>query len=149
MRAVVQRVLEASVTVDHTITGSIGRGLCVFLGVGHDDQQQDAAYLAKKVVRLRIFPDATGKMSLSIRDVGGEIIVVSQFTLYGDCSRGCRPDYMKAASPKHAEPLYESFLLEVEKELQGPPKRGKFREMMKVSLVNDGPVTIIIDSRCS
>ena len=147
MRVIVQRVLEASVKVDHSIVGSIGKGLCVFLGVGTDDQEKDAAFLAKKVVRLRVFPDGAGKMSLSVADIQGEILIVSQFTLYGSCKNGCRPDFTKAAPPQAAEPLYECFLKEVEKELGKSPARGKFRELMLVSLVNDGPVTLLIDSR--
>ena len=146
MRSVVQRVRKAHVTVDGAVVGAIERGLCVFLGVGHDDQFNDAAHLAKKIVRLRVFPDAAGKMSLSVRDVGGEILVISQFTLYGDSTRGCRPDFTAAAPPHQAEPLYEAFCAEVEKELQKPPQRGKFRELMQVSVVNDGPVTLVIDS---
>lgn len=148
MRIVVQRVQEASVRVDDTVVGAIGRGLCVFLGVGHDDGQADVAYLAKKVVRLRVFSDAAGKMSLSVQDVGGEILVVSQFTLLGDCSQGCRPDFTQAAPPEQAEALYEGFLRDVEKELHKPPQSGKFRRMMQVSVVNDGPVTLVIDSCC-
>jgi len=135
------------VKVDNTIAGSIGKGLCVFLGVGADDQEKDAAFLAKKVVRLRVFPDGAGKMSLSVADIQGEILVVSQFTLYGSCKNGCRPDFTKAASPQAAEPLYEYFLKEVEKELGKIPARGRFRELMLVSLINDGPVTLLIDSR--
>ena len=147
MRVVVQRVEQASVSVDHSVVGSIGKGLCVFLGIGTPDQEKDAAFLAKKVVRLRVFPDANGKMSLSVVDIKGEILVVSQFTLYGSCRNGCRPDFTSAAPPLHAEPLYEFFLKEIEKELGFRPQRGKFREMMNVSLVNDGPVTLWIDSQ--
>ncbi len=147
MKAMVQRVLEASVTVDDTVVGAIGRGLCVFLGIGVHDQEKDAAFLAKKVSRLRVFPDAARKMSLSVGDIKGEILVVSQFTLYGSCRNGCRPDFTQAAPPQVAEPLYEMFLNEVEKELGSRPQRGRFREIMRVSLVNDGPVTLLIDSR--
>jgi D-tyrosyl-tRNA(Tyr) deacylase len=147
MRVIVQRVLESSVTVDHTVVGAIGKGLCVFIGIGHNDQEQDAAFLAKKVVRLRVFPNTEGKMSLSVRDIQGDIIVVSQFTLYGSCKDGCRPDFTQAAPPHVAEPLYEKFLQEIEKELRKPPQCGRFREMMAVSLVNDGPVTLLIDSK--
>ena len=146
MRVIVQRVLEASVTIDHTVVGAIGKGLCIFLGIGLGDLQKDAAFLAKKVVRLRVCPDTADKMSLSVVDAQGEIIVVSQFTLYGSCRNGCRPDFTKAAPPVIAEPLYETFLQEIEKELGKPPKSGKFREKMAVSLVNDGPVTLLIDS---
>ena len=142
-------MLKASVEVDQVVVGAIGKGLCVFLGIGHDDQQKDVAFLAKKVVRLRVFSDAAGKMSLSVRDVGGDVIVVSQFTLLGDCTKGCRPDFTQAASPQLAERMYEAFLREVEKELQKPPQSGRFREMMQVSLVNDGPVTLVIDSQVS
>ena len=146
MRVIVQRVLEASVAVDHSVVGSIGKGLCVFLGIGHGDQEKDASFLAKKVVRLRVFPDSAEKMSLSVADVQGDILVVSQFTLYGDCKNGCRPDFTRAAPPPLAEQLYEVFLKEVEKELGKPPQRGEFRKKMLVSLHNDGPVTLLIDS---
>lgn len=147
MRVVVQRVLESSVTVDHTVVGSIGKGLCVFLGIGHNDTEKDAAFLAKKIVRLRVFPDEVGKMSLSVADIQGEIIVVSQFTLYGSCSKGCRPDFTEAAPPQIAELLYKKFLEEIEKELHKAPQSGRFRELMTVSIVNDGPVTLLIDSK--
>ncbi len=147
MRVVVQRVLDASVTVDHTVVGAIGKGLCVFLGIGLNDKEKDAAFLAKKVVRLRVFPDTAGKMSLSVVDVQGDILVVSQFTLYGSCTNGCRPDFTQAASPQIALPLYEMFLKEIEKELGKVPQKGKFQEMMKVSIVNDGPVTLLINSQ--
>jgi D-tyrosyl-tRNA(Tyr) deacylase len=137
------------VEVDGKVVGAIGKGLCVFVGIGHNDQRKDAAFLAKKVARLRVFPDAAGKMSLSVGDVQGDILIVSQFTLLGECRNGCRPDFTKAAPPQVAEPLYEAFLLEVEQELQKPPQRGKFREMMSVDLVNDGPVTIVMESPSS
>jgi D-tyrosyl-tRNA(Tyr) deacylase len=147
MRIIVQRVHEASVTIDHTIVGAIGKGLCVFVGMCHTDQQKDVAFLAKKVVRLRVFPDAAGKMSQSVVDIHGDIIIISQFTLYGNCKNGCRPDFTEAAPPSLAEPLYEAFVLEVERELGKPPQTGRFREKMDVALINDGPVTLVIDSQ--
>jgi D-aminoacyl-tRNA deacylase len=147
MKVVVQRVLRASVTVETIEVGAIGSGLTVFIGITHDDTKNDATFLAKKVARLRVFPDKEGKMSRSVIDIQGEVLVVSQFTLYGSCKKGCRPDFIAAAPPSIAEPLYEYFLSCLEQELGKPTKHGRFREMMHVSLVNDGPVTILIESR--
>jgi D-tyrosyl-tRNA(Tyr) deacylase len=146
MRAVVQRVTCAKVTVEDVTVGEIGRGLVVFLGVARDDTETDAAYLAGKIAALRIFDDEQGKMNLSVKDIDGELLVISQFTLYGDVRRGLRPSWFDAAAPGIAEPLYESFLAQVSKELTRVAS-GSFRRMMQVELVNDGPVTILLDSR--
>jgi D-aminoacyl-tRNA deacylase len=146
MRAVVQRVSEASVRVDGRIVGAAGRGLLVLLGVGQGDAETDAAYLADKVVNLRVFPDAAGQMNLSVLDLRGDLLLVSQFTLYGDCRRGRRPGYSDAAPPQEAERLYDCFVEHVR--ASGlRVEQGVFRAMMDVSLVNDGPVTLLLDSR--
>jgi D-tyrosyl-tRNA(Tyr) deacylase len=145
MRAVVQRVSRAAVRVDSKTVGEIGKGLVVLVGIRSGDSREAADYLAEKVVNLRIFPDAEEKMNLSVADVGGAVLLVSQFTLFGDVRRGRRPSYIDAAPPEEAEPLYEYFL----SSLRGRGLRvasGVFRAMMEVELVNDGPVTILIDS---
>ena len=146
MRAVVQRVTRARVTVDGEIAGEIGNGLVVLLGVAHDDTKQDADYLAPKIVSLRIFDDSAGKMNLPLKETGGGLLVVSQFTLYGDVRRGLRPSWSDAAPPEVAGPLYEYFV-EVSRKLIARVATGSFRKMMQVELVNDGPVTIMLDSR--
>ncbi len=146
MRAVVQRVTRARVTVEGNVTGEIGKGLVVLLGITRDDLPADAAYLAEKLVALRIFDDDQGKMNLSVKDVGGGILVISQFTLYGDVRHGLRPSWIDAAPPEIAEPLYEYFVAEIKKRLSNI-STGNFRSMMQVELVNDGPVTILLDSR--
>ena len=146
MRAVVQRVTRASVTVDVEIVGEIGKGLVVLLGVASDDTQQDAEYLAEKIASLRIFDDQAGKMNLSVKDVGGSLLIVSQFTLYGDVRRGLRPSWSDAAPPEIAEPLYEFFMTEARKYVS-QVATGIFRRTMQVELVNDGPVTILLDSQ--
>ena len=146
MRAVVQRVTRARVTVDDEIVGEIGSGLVVLLGVAHDDTKQDADYLAPKIASLRIFDDAEGKMNLPLKETGGGLLVVSQFTLYGDVRRGLRPSWSDAAPPEVAEPLYEYFV-EVSRKLIARVATGSFRKTMQVELVNDGPVTIMLDSR--
>mgnify|MGYP001328509251 CR=1 FL=1 len=145
MRAVVQRCKEGKVTVEGNVVGQIGPGLVVLLGVTHEDTEQDARYLAEKIAGLRIFEDAEGKMNLSVRDVGGEVLSVSQFTLYGDVRKGKRPNFMAAARPETAEPLYETFnrLL---REQGLNVETGVFGAMMDVQLTNWGPVTLIIDS---
>ena len=145
MRAVVQRVSRASVTVDGDIIGEIGCGLLVLLGVTHADEQQNADYLVDKIVNLRIFDDADGKMNLSLADTNGGIIVVSQFTLYGDTRGGRRPSFIAAAPGSEAEGLYDYFVAKA-KDLVANVATGKFGAMMDVELVNDGPVTIILDS---
>lgn len=146
MRAVVQRVTRASVTIDGEIVGEIGQGLVVLLGVAHDDTKQDADYLAPKIASLRIFDDSDGKMNLSLKEIGGGLLVVSQFTLYGDVRRGLRPSWSDAAPPEVAEPLYEYFV-ESSRKLIARVATGSFRKTMQVELVNDGPVTIMLDSR--
>jgi D-tyrosyl-tRNA(Tyr) deacylase len=146
MRAVLQRVTRASVTVDGQVVGQIGRGLVVLLGVEQDDADVDAQQLADKTIQLRIFDDGEGKMNLSLADIGGAMLVVSQFTLLGDCRKGRRPSFIQAAPPELAERLYETFVAAVG--VQGISiAMGKFRAMMEVELVNDGPVTILLDSR--
>ncbi len=146
MRAVVQRVSESSVTSEGKLSGSIGRGLTVLLGVEEGDTEQDAVYMAEKVCGLRIFEDEEGKMNLSVKDIGGEILAVSQFTLLGDARRGRRPSFSAAAGPKEAEALYRRFVEEVDK--QGiRTGEGVFRTEMLVKIYNDGPVTILLDSR--
>jgi D-aminoacyl-tRNA deacylase len=145
MRAVVQRVKRARVTVDGEITGEIGKGLLVLLGVSVRDSDKDAIYLAEKTLNLRIFEDAEDKMNLSLLDVNGGLLVVSQFTLYGDASRGRRPSFIDAAPPERANHLYETYVAETRKQL-GRVGTGRFQAMMDVELVNDGPVTILLDS---
>ena len=146
MRAVIQRVTRAKVTVEDRVVGEIGHGLLILLGITHDDTQSDADYLSSKIVALRIFDDAAGKMNVSLKDAGGGLLVVSQFTLYGDVRRGLRPSWSDAAPPEIAEPLYNYFV-ESSRKLIEPVETGNFRAMMQVELVNDGPVTLLIDSR--
>lgn len=146
MRAVVQRVARASVRVEGRVAGEVGRGLLVFLGVGQGDAERDADYLAEKVIHLRIFPDEAGLMNRSALETRGEILVVSQFTLYGDCRKGRRPSYADAALPEDASRLYGSFVSKL-RESGLRVEEGVFRAMMDVSLVNEGPVTILLDSR--
>jgi D-tyrosyl-tRNA(Tyr) deacylase len=145
MRACIQRVSEAHVTVDGSETGRIGRGLVVLLGVGHDDGDAEVSWLAEKIVGLRIFEDDAGKMNRSLAEVGGAMLVISQFTLYGDCRRGRRPSFTDAGPPELAERLYESFVAAVRR-AGIEVATGQFREHMMVSLVNDGPVTLWIDT---
>jgi D-tyrosyl-tRNA(Tyr) deacylase len=145
MRAVVQRVSRAEVTVGGEVTGAIGRGLMVLLGVASPDGETDADYLADRIVGLRIFEDQAGKMNLALADVQGAVLVVSQFTLYGDASRGRRPSFDAAADPEHARKLYEHFVARIR--ASGLDcATGKFQETMQVELINDGPVTILLDS---
>ena len=146
MRAVVQRVTRASVTVDGEIVGEIRNGLVVLLGIAHDDTKADADYLVPKIIALRIFDDAEGRMNVSIKDIEGGLLIVSQFTLYGDVRRGLRPSWSDAAAPEIAEPLYDYFV-ESSRKLLGRVETGSFRKTMQVELVNDGPVTILLDSR--
>jgi len=146
MRAVVQRVSEASVRVEDQEAGRIGAGLLVLLGVGVGDGESDADYLVEKVLNLRIFPDEAGQMNRSVRDVGGGILVVSQFTLYGDARRGRRPSYIDAAPPEEANRLYGYFVAKA-RESDLAVGEGVFRAMMDVALINQGPVTILLDSR--
>lgn len=145
MRAVVQRVKKAAVEIDDNLSGEIGPGLLVFLGVGKEDSREDADYLLEKIINLRIFEDEDDKLNLSALDLNKDILLVSQFTLYGDCRKGRRPSFFDAAPPNDAEELYEYFLNELQKtELKA--ESGEFQAMMDVSLVNDGPVTILLDS---
>ena len=145
MRAVVQLVSKAQVRVDDTITGAIDHGLVVLLGVHRDDTEKDATFLAEKTVNLRIFQDQEGKMNRSLLDEQGSMLVVSQFTLFGDCRKGRRPSYSSAAPPKAANRLYEYFVKEVEK-FGVPVETGQFQAMMEVALTNNGPVTLLLDS---
>ncbi len=146
MRAVVQRTREASVRVNSEVVGEIRGGLLVFLGVGREDSEKDADFLAEKITALRIFPDEAQKMNLSLLDLGGAMLIVSQFTLHGDCRKGRRPSFVAAAPPEEAAPLYERFIARVEK-LGVPVAAGRFGAMMEVTLVNDGPVTLLLDTR--
>jgi|SRR5580765_1800788 len=146
MRAVVQRVTCAKVTVEKEIVGEIGSGLVVLLGIARDDTKVEAAYLVDKITHLRIFDDEAGKMNLSVKDVGGALLIVSQFTIYGDVRRGLRPSWIDAAPPEVAEPLYEFFVRQAHSAVD-KVATGKFQAMMQVELINDGPVTILIDSK--
>src|SRR5919202_1368655 len=146
MRAVLQRVTRASVRVGGETAGDIGAGLVVLLGVARDDAEEDARYLAEKTVTLRVFDDEEGRMNRSVVETGGALLVVSQFTLYGDVRRGRRPSWVEAAPPEVAEPLYEFFVAEARRSV-ARVETGSFRRMMEVELVNDGPVTILLDSR--
>jgi len=147
MRVVLQRVSEASVSVGGSIAGKIGQGLLILLGVGHEDVQEDADWLVKKLVGMRIFSDSEGKMNLSIKDVQGSFLVVSQFTLQASTKKGNRPSYINAARPDQAIPLYEYFCSALQHSSALPVERGIFGADMQVSLLNDGPVTIIVDSK--
>ncbi len=148
MRAVVQLVKKASVSVNDTVISEIGYGLLVLLGVRKNDTPADARLLAEKIAHLRIFPDQGKLMNLSVLDVGGEMLIVSQFTLYGDCRKGRRPSYSDAAPPDQAEELYELFIRETVK-LGIHVASGKFQAMMDVALINEGPVTLLLDSEKS
>ena len=145
MRAVLQRVSRASVTIDGGVVGTIERGLLALLGITHTDTPDQARWLAEKIAGLRIFADADDKMNRDVADVGGGVLVVSQFTLYGSCEKGRRPSFIAAARPEQAIPLYEQFINEL-KALGLPVATGRFGAMMQVELVNDGPVTIIIET---
>ena len=147
MRIVIQRVSEAAVKINGNIVGEIQKGLLVLLGIEHEDGQDDAKYLIQKLIQLRIFSDPDGKMNLSVKDVNGGILVVSQFTLHAATKKGNRPSYIRAARPEQAIPLYEYFVAELQNQFSGKIQTGQFGADMKVSLVNDGPVTIIIDSK--
>jgi D-aminoacyl-tRNA deacylase len=147
MRVVIQRASEAFVRIDGSIVGQIEQGLLVLLGIEHDDTEKDADYLLQKLINLRIFSDADGKMNLSVQDVNGGILVVSQFTLHAATKKGNRPSYIRAARPEQAIPLYEYFLASLQQQFIGKVQTGQFGADMKVALVNDGPVTIIMDSK--
>jgi D-tyrosyl-tRNA(Tyr) deacylase len=143
MRALVQRVSEASVTVDGSITGQIARGLLVFLGLRHDDTEARAEQLASKITQLPIFPDSEGKMNLSLKDIGGQILIVSQFTLYAETDKGNRPSYSQAAKPEAAKRLY-SYFIQICREKGLSVATGLFQAHMQVRLINDGPVTVML-----
>lgn len=145
MKLVIQRVSEAKVEVDNKTVGSIGKGFLVLVGITHTDTEKEADYLANKLCKMRIFEDENGKMNLSLKDVGGELLIVSQFTLYADCAKGNRPSFIEAARPEQATPLYEYFCKKCEE--QGiKVEKGVFGAHMEVSLLNDGPVTIVLES---
>jgi D-tyrosyl-tRNA(Tyr) deacylase len=145
LRCVIQKVKRASVTVDGEIIGKIDVGILVLLGVSNEDSEKDATYLVEKTLNLRIFEDENGKMNLSLLDVKGELLVVSQFTLYGDTRKGRRPSFIDAAQPEKANQLYEFFVAEAQKQIE-KVETGRFQAMMDVELINDGPVTILLDS---
>lgn len=145
MRAIIQRVTHASVTIDGAVKGAIGQGLMILLGVSEGDSEAEAVYLADKCTGLRIFTDENDKMNLSAADIGGSLLVISQFTLYGDCRKGKRPSFVRAARPEQAIPLYEKFL-ERCRESGLPVETGEFGADMQVELLNDGPVTIVMDT---
>jgi D-tyrosyl-tRNA(Tyr) deacylase len=147
MRAVIQRVSSARVTVAGEVTGEIGRGLLVLLGIAQGDTDDDVSWLAGKIAALRIFKDADGRMNVSVRDIAGGLLVVSQFTLFASTRKGTRPSFNDAARPEIAIPLYDAFLRQAANALGRPVASGRFGAMMQVSLVNDGPVTLIVDSR--
>ena len=146
MKAVIQRVISAQVCVDGRVTGKIAKGLLVLLGVGKGDGESDLTFLASKIPELRIFEDASGKFNLSLKEIGGEMLVVSQFTLYGDCRKGRRPSFTDAEDPTQAKNLYEQFVSKL-KEQGISVQTGEFQAKMEVHLVNDGPVTLILDSK--
>jgi D-aminoacyl-tRNA deacylase len=147
MRAVIQRVSSASVTIGYQLVSEISDGLLIFLGIEEADNDEDIQWLCGKISRLRIFSDAEGVMNLSVTDVHGDILVVSQFTLHASTKKGNRPSYIKAAQPDFAIPMYEKFIHELEKLVRKPVQSGKFGAMMDVSLINSGPVTIMIDTK--
>ena len=146
MKFVIQRVSEASVTIDGKVNGEIGQGYVVLIGIGHEDTKEDADKYLKKLLNLRIFSDEDDKMNLSLRDVNGQLLLISQFTLYGNCKKGNRPSFVDAGKPDHAEALYDYIVEEARKEIDHVAT-GIFGADMKVSLVNDGPVTIWIDTK--
>ncbi len=146
MKLLVQRVRSASVTINHTITADINAGLLVFLGISAVDTAKDCHYLIEKLIHLRLFNDDTGKMNWSVSDIKGELLIISQFTLYGDCRKGRRPSYIAAAPPEIAQPLYQIFLDTLDQRYPFTVKSGQFGAHMDVSLVNDGPVTVMVSS---
>ena len=146
MRAVLTRVKSASVAIEGQTVGSIGKGFLILLGVGPEDTEKQCRYLAEKALGLRVFEDENGKMNLGLSEVGGQVLVVSQFTLYGNCRKGRRPSFVEAADPEKGNRLYEQFLAECER-LGFPPQHGRFGADMQVESVNDGPVTLILDTK--
>jgi D-tyrosyl-tRNA(Tyr) deacylase len=147
MKVVIQRVSQASVTIDNVVKASINKGYMILLGIEETDTTEDIDWLSKKIVGLRIFSDAEGKMNLDIKEIGGDILLISQFTLHAQTKKGNRPSYIKAARPEQAIPLYEQFIKQLSVDLGKQVFTGEFGADMKVALVNDGPVTIIIDSK--
>ena len=147
MRIVIQRVREASVKINDEIVGEIQQGLLVLLGIEHVDSELDADYLIQKLIHLRIFGDDEGKMNLSVSDISGDLLIVSQFTLFADTKKGNRPSFIRSARPEQARPLYEYFLSQLKKSFSGKIENGVFGANMQVELINDGPVTIIMDSK--
>jgi D-tyrosyl-tRNA(Tyr) deacylase len=147
MKAVIQRVTQASVTIDGKVKSSIGLGLLILLGIEDADTQEDIVWLSSKIVNLRIFNDVEGVMNVSVKDAGGNIILVSQFTLHASTKKGNRPSYIKAAKPDFAIPLYEKIIVQLQNDLGKPIQTGTFGADMKVELLNDGPVTIVIDTK--
>ncbi len=147
MRTVIQRVLQSSVTIDGKIKSSINKGLLVLLGIENEDSVDDIEWLCSKISNLRIFDDENGVMNISIKEINGDVLLISQFTLHASTKKGNRPSYIKAAKPEVAVPMYEKFISQLEKELNKKIFTGEFGADMKVSLVNDGPVTILIDSK--
>lgn len=145
MRAVIQRVKEASILIDNKIKKDIGKGLVVFVAVKEDDTQKDLDYIETKILNLRIFEDSEGKMNLSVKDIGGDLLIVSQFTLYGDCRKGRRPSFTQAGSPNKTKPIYDRFIEHIITEPLNI-QTGNFQSDMIVTIVNDGPVTMILDS---
>ena len=147
MRAIIQRVTNCSVTIDQQLKSQIGNGLLILLGIEEDDTETDIEWLVKKIIQMRIFSDLTGKMNLSVQDINGEILVVSQFTLFASTKKGNRPGFTRSARPETAIPLYEKFIVETEKHFGKKIQTGTFGADMKVQILNDGPVTIIMDSK--
>ncbi|UTW62917.1 D-tyrosyl-tRNA(Tyr) deacylase [bacterium SCSIO 12741] len=147
MRAVIQRVSRASVAIDDRIAGKIDQGLLVLLGIEEEDDQNDMEWLSRKICQLRIFADENGAMNLSVQDVGGDLLVVSQFTLHAKTKKGTRPSFIKAARPETAIPLYEATVKQMEADMGKPVQTGEFGAMMHIELINDGPVTIWIDTK--
>ena len=147
MRAVIQRVSQASVAINNEIKSNIQTGLLILLGIEDSDNDEDINWLAKKIVQLRVFGDENEVMNLSVKEIDGEVLIISQFTLHASTKKGNRPSYIKAAKPEIAIPLYEKFIFQIENELGKKVKTGEFGAMMKVALVNDGPVTILIDTK--
>lgn len=147
MRAVIQRVAKASVTINGSVQSSISHGLLVLLGIENDDTNEDIEWLSGKISRLRIFNDQNGIMNLSVKDVDGEVLLISQFTLHASTKKGNRPSYIKAAKPDIAIPIYNNLILQLQKDINKKIKTGEFGAFMEVSLINDGPVTIVIDTK--
>lgn len=146
MRVVLQRVRQASVTVGEEVVGAIGPGLALLVGIARNDDEQDAEYLADKVIHLRVFPDEAGRMNRSVAETGGELLVISQFTLYGDCRKGRRPDFSEAAAPEEARNLYNYFVKTLRERCNNRLTTGVFQAEMEVTLTNHGPVTLVCDS---